>query len=699
MDRRDHLLCLCGYIVRTHPVDGSPNGVDNSVHMNTRLRQLLDNPFTRIELERVRERAYYRSLKHHDADPTINWLAAEEEEALLLVDTLLARPYDREYVDTLKLLFEDCYTPIRRWSFDLKSPPRTPEMLGTREPRRCSICQRTKPEVKFKSLAHVFPEQLGWRYLATFDECDKCNEESGRDFETGLGAMLLADRAIAGVPKKGSGTTEIKHGKDRASLGGQPQGMPIEVKMRLGDDAVRLDVKGPHTMTIQLSTPLFRPRRVAKAIAKMTWQALPEEMRAEFDDLRRYIRNDVEVSPVELYRYNVPGLSLISFWIWRRTTDAPADLPRLVVQVTCANNVIVWTCPDILAGKHARPLLPPILRRADGTPPSVTKFKPPGDDRVLAGVATYELGFRTMHLLQTHGAIDVKLETYDGDVLTSTLRSKLEANNSAQPIANPIRYDIRGGDLIGLLHIERQVGSDRHEVYYDFAPADRAGMDINPSRRLLTNVWHGQRLRVVADDGREVVDATGRIVDPEAAHKFNSGLLVSEWLAVLQEAFGVKLPFPVSLDDYELSQYQLLAEGTRRGIFRQRVKEAVLDLAVNKQRALEVLQWLEGAPITISTVDDISWEVGGQVLNFGPVQRDFEGVRSIDPLDQLRATVDSWSEDEAKTIRVKVESIVYEFERFIRGGTDDAAQPAAAPDAAPSLAPLGRAPRGCAPNR
>lgn len=55
--------------------------------------------------------------------------------------------------------------------------------LGDKNRKICRFCGRKEPDVSFKLIAHAFPESIGNKALATYYECDACNQKFGRTIE------------------------------------------------------------------------------------------------------------------------------------------------------------------------------------------------------------------------------------------------------------------------------------------------------------------------------------------------------------------------------------------------------------------------------------------------------------------------------------------------------------------------------------
>lgn len=75
--------------------------------------------------------------------------------------------------------------------------------------RRCRFCGGVMPSVSFAKDAHTISEGLGNKSIITNDECDKCNENLGREIEQDLMTYLSPMRTFMSVRGK-NGLAKIK---------------------------------------------------------------------------------------------------------------------------------------------------------------------------------------------------------------------------------------------------------------------------------------------------------------------------------------------------------------------------------------------------------------------------------------------------------------------------------------------------------
>ena len=214
--------------------------------MLARVRQ---NPFLAVSSQRIRERAYYLWLHNRTSLDTENWLHAEAVETSLAAAEQLVRSYDASNAVVASVVFDEAYHCVASWRFGFGQDATEAQLrttLGTRSPRKCSICGRgpnSAPPATFRKVAHVVPESLGNRWLTTYDECDDCNSRFGRELEDDLGKMTLPDRAMNGVRSKRR-TAKLKP-KTKSSLGGGARGGPIIIQIHADDPAVSFSILLP----------------------------------------------------------------------------------------------------------------------------------------------------------------------------------------------------------------------------------------------------------------------------------------------------------------------------------------------------------------------------------------------------------------------------------------------------------------------
>lgn len=80
----------------------------------------------------------------------------------------------------------------------------TRQSIGERDKskRVCRYCNKSKPEVSFKKVAHSISKALGNKKIITNDECDTCNEKFGKGIENDLILYLSLFRNFSALKGK-----------------------------------------------------------------------------------------------------------------------------------------------------------------------------------------------------------------------------------------------------------------------------------------------------------------------------------------------------------------------------------------------------------------------------------------------------------------------------------------------------------------
>jgi len=94
------------------------------------------------------------------------------------------KPYsDPEF----KKFYDSYYDVVRTPDFDDKTrllkPKHGLKKIGQSQNRVCRFCGKNDKEVPFKEDAHIFPEAIGNKALASNYECDNCNGFFGETIE------------------------------------------------------------------------------------------------------------------------------------------------------------------------------------------------------------------------------------------------------------------------------------------------------------------------------------------------------------------------------------------------------------------------------------------------------------------------------------------------------------------------------------
>ncbi|WP_437551005.1 hypothetical protein WME97_08465 [Sorangium sp. So ce367] len=398
----------------------------------------------------------------------------------------------------------------------------------------------------------------------------------------------------------------------------------------------------------------------------MTWQALPPEYRDQFYGLRQYVRGEVNWPDARFYRVYIPGLARIALGVWRRLPSAPIDIPPLVTMAATANNLLLWMSPDLQTGTLLRPFFPPILRAMSGDAPAILEVHAPNDEHLPARMVRFNYGFRAAYLVQVGKPAPVRIEYLDeqGDgsiasILTTPLAAETEMTGC-------VRYEIRGGDLIGVMIVDRLLDDPKITVNYRPDVPDRSGISIEPTLRLAAVLASGDPFRIIdVESGRDLIPVlSGQFVPLDLA-VLADALRTAERLAVLRNRLGVELPFPDSIDDDERLILGVLAEGLRHGRVRQSTPGARRTVDLIGVVAIRLAEELQAGPGDFSAEHLTEWIFKGHVVDPGPVRLVFENIRIDEPLEQLRARAASVGPTDTVSVELCFDSVRHEFMDFL----------------------------------
>nr|WP_297767890.1 HNH endonuclease [uncultured Butyrivibrio sp.] len=74
--------------------------------------------------------------------------------------------------------------------------------LGNRNKKECRFCGKRVPETTFRKIAHAFPESIGNKTLASYYECDSCNEKFGETIENDYATFFQFYHSVSGIKGK-----------------------------------------------------------------------------------------------------------------------------------------------------------------------------------------------------------------------------------------------------------------------------------------------------------------------------------------------------------------------------------------------------------------------------------------------------------------------------------------------------------------
>ena len=398
------------------------------------LEHLRRHPFIRFDEERVRTRAYFHHLNGTCESALKDWLVAELEELLSAQADDLMRLQEG-------FSFEKAYEPALSHVVEIGvASPRV--RLGGRG--SCAMCGAAGSR-SFRTDAHLIGEAFGNRTLFILDECDDCNQASGRDLEQHLGSMLLGDRVLGQLKRKHGGTAKAKLGDDRSSyIGGGPAGT-LRINSHAGDDSVVFAALGNNRASLTFPPVKYRAGSALRAVGRMAYLALDVEDRARVPMLRDWVRG---VTPIEqpsmfwqfFYPQPFPTTG-ITTWL-RRSQET--NLPPVMLMFHAAHSLLLVAPHTSLADRVSLPPLPKPSRDATeltGTCAEVVR------NEVTTERTTYNL-FGTDHayLFMTSAPSEVRVR-----VGSHSFVGSLRVNSKG---TSEVQYQIDGGDMPGTMTLQ-----------------------------------------------------------------------------------------------------------------------------------------------------------------------------------------------------------------------------------------------------
>jgi len=107
----------------------------------------------------------------------------------------------KEKIVKLEKDYTDSFAELEKKYEFIMFSTRIQNVIGEKDrtKRVCRYCNKSKPEVSFKKVAHSISEALGNKKIITNDECDTCNEKFGKGIENDLILYLSLFRNFFGI--------------------------------------------------------------------------------------------------------------------------------------------------------------------------------------------------------------------------------------------------------------------------------------------------------------------------------------------------------------------------------------------------------------------------------------------------------------------------------------------------------------------
>ena len=181
-------------------------------------------------------------------------------------------------------------------------------VIGPNPPAVCRFCEKSPPEVTFRTEAHAIPELLGNRQLVVTDECDACNALFARSIEDHLGKFTKPYRTIGQVRGK-SGIPSYKSPKHLSRIDFRStDGIVIQ---NHPDDPIAEFIEEENRIRMSFVIERHIPSAVYKALVKIALSIMPATELQNFTHAKRWIRHEDHtkhlLAPLKLQLYFVPG--------------------------------------------------------------------------------------------------------------------------------------------------------------------------------------------------------------------------------------------------------------------------------------------------------------------------------------------------------------------------------------------------------
>jgi hypothetical protein len=635
------------------------------------LQRLLKNPFVRLRPERIQTRAYFlfqNRTGHRWWDPVSNWLEAELQELAEFAHLLLVAQRIPGDGPQDPLHFERHYDRLVVLRHVYDQPNVRPQKLGTKQPRRCSLCGQGAPEATFRKVAHIIPQALGNRSIVTLDECDACNERWGRELDQELAAMLQPDRVISMVPISQAPSAKASLARGRSSIGGQKRGAPLRVEVVKDDPSVSLSFEDEKTLSLKFPPVKFYPLSAVRSLAKMVWQALPEERRTHYSELRRLVVGEIEIVPAKLYLIFLPGLRLpfVDLTVWERTSSNQ-DLPELIAQLSFGTTVVIWSLPDFASKRYLDAVLPllPLSPKAPHVPRCIQRTIPSNQQVTVSGSET-TFAFSEMVLLYHHEPVPVTLVVDRAGVPPLRVSAELKTPTPPQEETGPrATYHLEGGHLAGRIELESDSTSARWRRILDAEGRDPG--HVRETLELFLAMDAGASFQVVATG---TGDELFRYEAGPGAQEPDEGLVqaleIACALEALNIAFGVQLSFPATLSAQEARVVALLHAAVQHGVVNEVPPDGRLPLVLGGRKMVEqFVEMLSEGPRDIEIEVGPLYNLQGVPLDPGPTLLRFKAARLEGTPEELRAQLKDWGDEEPRPFMLLCEQVVHVFRRWL----------------------------------
>jgi hypothetical protein len=264
-------------------------------------------------------------------------IATREDEAEAAQDLILHMHYDH-------LLHFELAGRKKQW-------------LGSRDPRRCRYCLKSRPDAMSRQEAHAIPECIGNRRLVSLDECDACNERFSQSFEHHFDSFTRPLRTALAIPgKHGVPDYRSRDGRSRMTHNRQDNSFAVD---EMDGHTILTDNESEHAFAMTFRSDPHIPLEVYRCLTKMAFAVLPDDELEHFELTRRWLneplREPVPAAIAFSYTAFLPKpLAAILITLWRRKTGA-APFPYVLATIGFSHCVFMYALPLSSRDRHLLP--------------------------------------------------------------------------------------------------------------------------------------------------------------------------------------------------------------------------------------------------------------------------------------------------------------------------------------------------------
>lgn len=161
--------------------------------------------------------------------------------------------------------------------------------LGNSKNRKCRFCNKSEPNVAFKTIAHAIPEFVNNHRLISYYECDSCNSKFARTLETYMGDYMNVYHTLSQVKGK-RGVPSYKKGAEKSRIDHTEEGLKIDYHEGEREN-VKIDEENK-TITVTAIRATYIPIAIFKCLTKMALTIMSEEELLNFDKTLSWINEE-----------------------------------------------------------------------------------------------------------------------------------------------------------------------------------------------------------------------------------------------------------------------------------------------------------------------------------------------------------------------------------------------------------------------